>query len=104
MNLNQLTSMKNALKYTMLVLAVAFPLAAFASLVGILPLATFFFSETAIYGFAVVGLLAIGLSDGGHRRPIIVRGSAAPMCPPRAANPARRRNAYGIRRRKCVTA
>jgi hypothetical protein len=88
----------------MLVLAVAFPIAAFAALVGILPLATFFFSETAVYGFAVVGLMAIGLSDGDPRRPVIVRASTAPFCPPSVASPARRSHAYGIRRRECVAA
>jgi hypothetical protein len=94
--------MKNALKYTMLLIAVGLPITAFAALVGILPLSTFFFSETAIYGFVVVGLLAIGLSDGGRRQPIVVRGTVPPMDPPRAANPARRHNAYGIRRRQHV--
>jgi hypothetical protein len=101
---NESTPMKNALKYTMLVLAVTFPVAAFAALVGILPLATFFFSETAIYGFAIVGLMAIGLGDGGSRRPIVVHATVAPMCPPKPAGPARRNHAYGIRRRECVAA
>ena len=96
--------MKNALKYTMLVLAVAFPIAAFAALIGILPLATFFFSETAIYGFAVVGLMAIGLSDGSPRRPIVVHAVLAPVCQANVASPASRSRAYGIRRRECVAA
>jgi hypothetical protein len=101
---NESTPMKTTLKFTMLVLAVAFPIAAFAALVGILPLATFAYSETAIYLFSVAGLMAIGLSDGGHRRPIIVHPSTAPVCQLNAARPVRRSRAYGIRRRGCVAA
>jgi hypothetical protein len=96
--------MKNTLKFTMLVLAVAFPFAAFAALVGILPLATFAYSEIAVYLFSVAGLMAIGLSDGGQRRPIIVHAWTAPVRQPEAARPARRSRAYGIRRRECVAA
>jgi hypothetical protein len=96
--------MKTALQFTMLVLAVAFPIAAYAALVGILPLAAFFYSETAISVFAIAGLMAIGLNDGGHRRPIIVRATVAPVCQPKPTSPARRSRAYGIRRRECVVA
>ena len=96
--------MKTILKFTMLVLAVTFPIAAFAALVGILPLATFFFSEAAIYGFAITGLMAIGLADDGHRRPIIVHAAVTPVGRPVAASPARRSRAYSIRRRASVAA
>lgn len=101
---NESTIMKNALKYTMLVLAVTFPIAAFAGLVGILPTAVFDYSQAAIYVFAIAGLMAIGLNDGGHRRPIIVRAAVAPVCQPKPTSPARRSRAYGIRRRECVSA
>jgi hypothetical membrane protein len=96
--------MKTTLKFTMLILAVTFPAALFAALVGILPPATFAYSETAIYLFSVAGLMAIGLSDDGHRRPIIVHASTAPVRQPEAACPARRSRAYGIRRRERVAA
>lgn len=101
---NESTPMKTTLKFTMLILAVTFPAALFAALVGILPLATFSYSATAVYVFSVAGLMAIGLNDGGHRRPLIVHAAAAPVCQPKAARPARRSRAYGVRRRECVAA
>ena len=57
--------MKTALKYIMLVLAVTFPAALFAALVGILPPAVFSYSATAVYVFSFAGLMVIGLNDGG---------------------------------------
>lgn len=101
---NESSPMKNALKYTMLVLAVAFPIAAFAALVGILPLATFFFSETAVFGFAIIGLMAIGLSDNGRRQPICVHATVAPAGQSTPPIPTRRSSAYGIHRRERATA
>ena len=98
------TPMKTTLKFTMLILAVTFPAALFAALVGILPPATFSYATTAVYVFSVAGLMAIGLNDGGHRRPLIVHAAAAPVCQPKAARPARRSRAYGVRRRECVAA
>lgn len=96
--------MKTALKYIMLVLAVTFPAALFAALVGILPPAVFSYSATAVYVFSFAGLMVIGLNDGGLRRPVIVAAAKTPVCQPPTVHPARRSRAYGIRRRECVAA
>ncbi len=97
--------MKTTLNVILLILAAILPAASFGGLVGILPPAAFVGSGVALFAFAFVGLMLIGLNDtGGSRRPVIVHRpqSAAPF--PLIANPARRHSSYGIRRHTCTVA
>jgi hypothetical protein len=63
--------MKTTLKILMLVLSVAFPSVAFASLAGIASPAAFFSGDVVFSLFAIAGLALISLSDY-RRRPMRV--------------------------------
>jgi len=94
--------MKNALRYTLLVLSVALPAAAFGGLVGVLPPSAFVFSEAALFLFALAGVVLIGLDDHGRgRRPLVLRRAPPAVAPcPVSVGAFRRRSSYGIRRRE----
>lgn len=97
--------MKTTLSVLLLLLAIAFPVTAFAALVGLVPPTVFVDSEIAIFAFAFVGLMLIATDDHGYAcRPVIVRRSPVAACPSPVANPVRRRSSYGIRRRECQVA
>jgi hypothetical protein len=61
--------MKNALKYAMLVLALASSGALFASLVGLASPSAFIGAETGLWLYASAGLMLISLGDGPRRLP-----------------------------------
>jgi hypothetical protein len=102
---NESTTMKTTLRFTLLVLAIALPTTAFGGLVGILPASVFIGSELALFSFITAGMMLIALNDSGSgRRPVIVHrapvsaGTAAPFCP------ARPKISYGLRRQHCPVA
>lgn len=101
MNLNQSTTMKNALKYAMLILAIAYPGAAFAGLVGLASPIAFVGSEVGLWLFAVAGLMLISLGDSA-RRPLALR--PAPACPVVPFGPSRSLRTNSVRRRERVAA
>jgi hypothetical protein len=97
--------MKTTLNVILLILAAILPTATFAGLVGILPPTVFVGSEAALFAFASVGLMLIGLSDtGGVRRPVLVHCPPMTARIPLIASPSRRRSSYGIRRHACPVA
>jgi hypothetical protein len=101
MNFNQSTTMKNALKYAMLILAIAYPGAAFAGLIGLASSSAFVGSEIGLWLFAVAGLMLISLGDT-TRRPINLRpASASPVVP---FGPSRGLRTHNVRRRERVAA
>jgi hypothetical protein len=91
--------MKTTLKITLLVLAIALPVAAFAGLVGILPTSAF---SGTVFLYATFGLMVIALTDNGHpRRSVIVHPAVSTAAP---FVPARPRVSYGLRRQHCPVA
>lgn len=101
MNLNQSTTMKNALKYAMLILAIAYPGAAFVGLIGLASSTAFVGSEIGLWLFAVAGLMLISLGDTA-RRPIILR--RAPACQVAPFGPSHGLRTKSVRRRERVAA
>ena len=55
--------MKTTLKILMLILGAGIPFVAFASLVGVAPIASFFSGEVIFSLFAIAGLALTGLND-----------------------------------------
>ncbi|HTX64994.1 MAG TPA: hypothetical protein VMD31_04430 [Opitutaceae bacterium] len=92
--------MKATLQILLLTLGAIAAFAAFVGLIGVHSSLAFLTSEAAMWAYPVAGLMLIGFSDYS-RRPVIV---LAPACPTSNAPRGRRANAYGIRRRACVTA
>jgi hypothetical protein len=104
-SVNESTTMKNTLRFTLLVLAIALPATAFGGLVGILPASVFIGSELALFFFFTAGMMLIALNDNGHgRRPIIVHRSPVSTCSATPFSPARPKISYGLRRQHCPVA
>ena len=102
---NESTTMKTTLRFTLLVLAIALPTTAFGGLVGILPASVFIGSELALFFFFTAGMMLIALNDNGHgRRPIIVHRSPVSTCSATPFSPARPKISYGLRRQHCPVA
>ncbi|HUL54431.1 MAG TPA: hypothetical protein VLT83_13585 [Opitutaceae bacterium] len=95
--------MKATLKILMLVLGAAFPLAAFAGMIGLASPAAFLSSELMFSLFAIVGLAAIGLNDYS-RRPLTVRVAAKNIVPAAAPRSSRHDAACAVRPVECASA
>jgi hypothetical protein len=94
--------MKTTLRLTQSVFAIAFPVAVFGGLVGILP--TAFFAGALFLG-ATVGFTIIAVADNGRaHRPIIVHQTPATADSVAPFVPARPRVSYGLRRQHCPAA
>jgi hypothetical protein len=96
--------MKATLQILMFFLGTICTGAAFVGLAGVDSSFAFFTSETALGLYAVAGLMLIGFNDYNYRRPIITRRVAPKACPVPAVASGPRVNAYGIRRRNCISA
>ncbi len=96
--------MKATLQILMLLLSAAVAGAAFLGLAGVDSSFAFVTSETALWLYAVAGLMLIGFNDYGYRRPIITLRLATKPCPIPAVASGSRVNVYGIRRRNCIAA
>jgi hypothetical protein len=95
MNFNPRTTMKTILRYSMLVLAIAYPGAAIAGFAGLAPSTAFAGSEIGCWLFALAGLMLVGLGDTA-RRPLVLR--RAPACPVVPFRPMRTVRADSARR------
>jgi len=94
--------MKATLQVLLLVLGAIAAFSAFVGLIGVQSSLAFFTSETAMWIYPVAGLMLIGFTDYSRRPALTVAPARA--CPTSGSPRGRRANAYGLRRRACVTA